>query len=301
MDRRDFVRIAGAAFAGTVGAALPAAAHVDPNERKSKSHAPFRLSVAAYSYRKYLQGPNKSMTLFDFIRKCAEMGTDGVELTEYYFEKPVTPEYVLNLKRTAHLWGQTITGTPIGNSFTHPAGPQRDQQLETYKKWVDVSALIGSPSIRTFAGSTPKGISESDARRNVILCLEEVCDYAGKKGVFVGLENHGGVVAEADGLLEILHAVKSPWLGINLDAGNFRTADPYGDLARCAPYAITSQYKVEMFPKGRPAEPTDFKRFIQIMRDAGYRGFITLEYEAKEDPMTAVPRYLDEMRKVLAS
>lgn len=301
MDRRDFVRAAGAALVGTAGSALPTAAHVDPKERKAPTGAPFKLGVAAYSYRKHLQGPSKNMTMFDFIRTCAELGTDGVELTEYYFEKPITPEYLMKLKHTAHLWGQAIIGTPIGNVFTHPAGPQRDQQIETYKKWVDVSAALGSPAIRTFAGNAPKGSDESVARRNVVETLEIVCDYAAQKGVFVALENHGGVVAKADGLLEIVHAVKSPWLGINLDSGNFRTADPYGDLARCAPYAVTMQYKVEMFPNGGPAEHADLPRILKILRDAGYRGFVTLEYEAKEEPMTAIPRYVAEMRKALSA
>jgi sugar phosphate isomerase/epimerase len=301
-DRRRFLSGAaaplGAALLG--GAAAPAAAHVDPAERKTTPGAPFKLAVAAYSYRQFLQGPQKNMTLFDFIRKCAELGTDGVELTEYYFEKPVTQEYLLRLKRAAHLWGQSITGTPIGNVFTHPAGPARDQQVETYKKWVDVSALLGSPAIRTFAGSTPRGVAESEARRNVVETLEVVCDYAGSKGVFVGLENHGGVVATADGLLEIVKAVRSPWLGVNLDSGNFHTEDPYADLARCAPYAITVQYKVEMSRKGEPAQPADFPRIVKILREADYRGFITLEYEAKEDPMVAIPRHVAEMRKVMA-
>ena len=296
MDRRAF--LSGALpLAMTAGAA---GAAVDPAKRNFTPGSSYRLSVAAYSYRQLLQGPRKSMSLFDFIETCARLGTDGVELTEYYFEKPITHEYLMALKRTAHLWGQSITGTPIGNSFTAPAGPERDRQIETYKKWVDVSAALGSPAIRTFAGSTPKGVSEETARRHVVECLEIVCAYAGEKGVFVALENHGGVVAEADGLLEIVRAVKSPWLGVNVDTGNFRTADPYGDLARCAPYAVSVQFKVEMAPKGQPVQEADLPRILGILRAANYRGFVTLEYEAKDDPLTAVPRHVAAMRKALA-
>ncbi len=296
-SRRDLLAMAAALPFAAV--AVPAAAHVDPKARKASPGAPLKLGVAAYSYRQFLLGAQKNMTLFDFIRTAAELGVDGVELTEYYFEKPVTPEYLMKLKHATQVWGQTITGTPIGNSFTSPAGPERDKQVDIYKKWVDVSALLGSPAIRTFAGTAPKGTSESDARRNVIETLKGICDYAGSKGVFVALENHGGVVADPDGLLEIVHAVESPWLGINLDTGNFRTADPYADLAKCAPYAVTAQFKVEMFPKDRPAEAADFPRILKILREAGYRGFISLEYEAKEDPMVAVPRYLTMMRKAI--
>lgn len=115
----------------------------------------------------------------------------------------------------------------------------------------------------------------------------------------LGLENHGGIVATADGLLKLVEAVKSPWLGVNLDSGNFRTADPYADLARCAPYAVNVQYKVEIQRGSReaPKEPADAARVVRILRDAGYQGFLTLEYEAAEDPFEAVPRHLDELRE----
>jgi len=294
-NRRQFLTAAGcAASAPLLGAAPTAARAAAPPTRPR-----FKLGVAAYSYRKYLTGPQANMSMFDFIMRCAELGADGVELTEYYFEKPITPDYLMRLKRTAHVWGQSITGTPIGNVFTHPAGPMRDQQVETYKKWIDISAELGSPAVRTFAGTAPAGVSEAQARRNVIETLNIVCDHAAKRGVFVAMENHGGVVATPDGLLEIVTAVDSPWIGINLDTGNFRTEDPYGDLARCAPYAVTVQYKVEMFPKGKPAEAADFGRILKILRDADYRGFVTLEYEAKEDPHVGVPHHLAEMRQLM--
>ena len=299
LSRRQLLTSAGALAASPL-TAFPAAAAMDPAARRTTEGAPFKLAVAAYSYRQFLQGAQKNMTLFDFIERCAQMGTDGVELTEYYFEKPVTPEYVMGLKRHAHLWGQTITGTPIGNSFTAPAGPERDRQVATYKAWLDISADLGSPAVRTFAGSAPRGVSESDARRNVIETLEIVAEHAARRGVFIAVENHGGVVATADALLEIVKATKSPWVGINLDSGNFRTEDPYGDLVKCAPYAVSVQYKVEMFPKGGPAEPADFPRLVRTLRETGYRGFVTLEYEAKEDPMVAVPRYVADMRRVIS-
>jgi sugar phosphate isomerase/epimerase len=300
--RRQVLAAAASAPLALAGSAVPASAHVKPEERKSSPNAPFKLAVAAYSYRDFLperRNPNPKMTLFDFIEVCAGLGTDGVELTEYYFERPITRDQVLRLKRHAHLWGQSITGTPIGNSFTAPAGDERDKQIAAYKDWLDLSADLGSPAVRTFAGGAPKGVSESDARKNVIETLNLVAEHAAKRGVFIAMENHGGVVAKPEGLLEIVKAVDSPWVGINLDTGNFRTDDPYRDLALCAPYAVTVQYKVEMFPAGGGAQPADFARILKILRAANYRGFVTLEYEAKEDPMVAVPRHVKEMRRAM--
>src|SRR6185436_9263195 len=104
-------------------------------------------------------------------------------------------------------------------------------------------------------------------------------------------ENHHGIVADPDNLVHIVRSVDSPWVGINFDSGNFNTEDPYADLAKIAPYSVNVQLKTEIKRKGAPAsEPSDVKRVIQILRDAGYQGWFTLEYEAKDDPFVAVPR-----------
>jgi sugar phosphate isomerase/epimerase len=120
-------------------------------------------------------------------------------------------------------------------------------------------------------------------------------------GVVLGLENHGGIVATADGLFEIVQAVRSPWFGVNLDTGNFHSADPYAELARCVPYAVNVQYKVEIRRGEKaPPEPADAARLVKLLRDGGHQGFLTLEYEAAEDPFAAVPRHLAGLRRLIA-
>jgi sugar phosphate isomerase/epimerase len=108
-------------------------------------------------------------------------------------------------------------------------------------------------------------------------------------------------VAEAADLLELVQSVKSPWLGINLDTGNFHTTDPYADLSRCAPYAVNVQIKVEIQPRGKSKEPADLPRLLGMLRDAGYQGYVVLEYEAAEDPWTAVPEALRKLRELIKS
>lgn len=258
-----------------------------------------KLGLAAYSMRKYLDLKNPTMTLEEFIEKAAEWGFEGVELTEYFFKKPITPEYLMKVKRASIKAGLPISGTPIGNTFTLPPGEARDKQIASVKAWIDVSAELGSPAIRIFAGSTPKGGEESQARKWAIECIETTLDHAAKRGVFLAVENHGGVVATAAGILEIVKAIKSDWFGVNLDTGNFHSADCYAELEECAPYAVTCQVKAEMNQAGKRSE-TDYARIVSIMTKAKYRGFLTLEYESAEDPMTAVPKHLDALRKAMA-
>lgn len=257
----------------------------------------YRTSLAAYSMRKYLDLKNPTMTLEQFIEKSAEWGFDGVELTEYYFKKPVTTEYVMGLKRRAMRCGLDVTGTPIGNSFTLPPGEKREAEIARVKAWIDVSADVGSPAIRIFAGSTPKGTDEATARGWAIDCIKACLDHAGKRGVILALENHGGVVATADGMMAFVEAIKHDWFGVNLDTGNFHTEDPYADIERVAPHSVTCQVKVEISAKGRKAEPIDMARIVKIMRAAKYRGYLTLEYEAAEEPNDAIPKHLKALRE----
>jgi sugar phosphate isomerase/epimerase len=259
-----------------------------------------KLSLAAYSFRDYLKGPKKSMTLEDFIDLCAENNLDGTELTSYYFPDPVTPEYCHQLRKRAFLLGLTVSGTPVGNTFTYPPGSQLEKQIDDVKKWVDHAAELGAPVIRIFAGNLQKGTTEEQARHWCIEAIERACEYAGKKGVVLALENHGGIVSTADQVLSIVTAVKSEWFGVNWDSGNFRGPDPYKELAKIAPYAVTVQLKTEVAPNGKKQE-ADLEVVIGILRSAGYRGFVALEYEAKEDPKTAVPRYLRKIRSLIQS
>jgi len=272
---------------------------VEPLKRSGKPRFP--LSLAAYSFRDALQGkdPARRITLFDFIDFCADQGLEAAELTSYYFPPNVDHDYLIRIKRHAFLRGVAISGTAIGNTFTLPKGPKRDEQIALTKKWVDHAAIMGAPHIRVFAGN--KGSLEmAEAKRLTIEALEECGEYAGSKGVFLGLENHGGIVAEADDLLEIVRAVRCPWVGINLDGGNFHTDDPYGDLARCAPYSVNVQIKVEVKKRGAArAEPVDLERMAKILREANYQGYVALEYEAALDPWKAVPEWLGRMRAAL--
>jgi sugar phosphate isomerase/epimerase len=210
-----------------------------------------------------------------------------------------TDAYLLDVRRHAFLRGVAISGTSVGNNFALPKGPERDAQIADVKKWIDRAAVLGAPHIRVFAGAA-KGIQDAEARKLCIGALEECAEYAGSKGIFLGLENHGGIVAEAAGLLEIVKAVKSRWLGVNLDTGNFHGADPYAELAQCAPYAVNVQVKVEIKRAGaKTPEPSDMAKVVKVLRDANYQGWVALEYEAKEDPWKAIPVALGKLREQL--
>ncbi len=301
LPRRQFLRIGAFSLF-----AAPLARAIEPFVRGGTPR--LQLGLAAYSFRESFKdqkgkptNPAGKLDILGFIDYCADHGCPGAELTSYFFPKDVDAAYLLKVRRHAFLRGVAITGTSVGNNFALPAGPERDQQIADVKKWIDYAAIMGAPHIRIFAGAA-KGISDADARAMCISAIEECCAYAGAKGIFLGLENHGGIVAKVEGMLEIIKAVKSPWFGVNLDTGNFHSKDPYADLARIAPYAVNVQVKAEIQREGsKEHELADLPRLVNILRDANYQGWVTLEYEAKEDAWTAVPRWLGELGGLLGN
>ena len=161
------------------------------------------------------------------------------------------------------------------------------------RTWIDYAALLGAPVIRIFAGSIPAGDTESVALDRCVEGINESLKYAAEKGVVLALENHGGITSTAGQLLAIVERVDdSPWFGVNFDSGNFRSEDPYAELERIAPYAMNAQLKVSVTAAGQ-RQRADFARIIDILKQAGYRGYLVLEYEEKEDPRENIPVILD--------
>lgn len=292
--RRDF--FCHAAAVGLAACALDQSTSQAIEPVRRTGGPKFKFSLAAYSYRDLLNAKPPQATLDDFIRDCAAMQLDGTELTSYYFPADPTPEYLRHLKQLAFDLGLDISGTAVGNDFCHPAGAKRDAEIASVKRWVDRAEILGAPVIRIFSGNARDGLSKEDAHRLAVAGMEECCAYAGEHGVYLALENHGGLTATADGLLALVRDVKSPWVAVNLDTGNFNTADPYGDLARIAPYAVNVQVKVSIHPAGAKRGPADMRRLAQILRDSGYRGYIVLEFEEPGDPKTECPKFVDQMR-----
>ncbi len=308
MTRRDFLKLSGTGFG--LCATTPCALAIEPIQRSGPPK--LRLSLAAYSFRdffkdashvrKNLAEPAKQIDMFQFIDYCADQGCEGTELTSYYFPKDVTDDYLRRVKAHTVKRGVAVSGTSVGNTFTLPKGEKRDKQIADVKQWVDYTAVMGAPHIRVFAGAVQKGSNAAEATRLCIEAMEECCDYSGKKQIYLGIENHGGIVAEPEGLLEIVRAVKSRWCGVNLDTGNFHGEDPYAQLATCAPYSVNVQIKAEIKRKGaKEGEPSDLPRLVKMLRETNYQGFVALEYESKEDPYTGVPRLLKQMKAAFKS
>ena len=292
LSRRDFLRTTAVA-----GLAPGLASAIDPIKRPG-SKPDLKLSLAAYSFNKALDLKKPTMTLFDFIDIAADLPLDAVELTSYYWAE-TTDAYLDKLKAYTGKKKLAISGVPVGNTFTLKDDAKRAVEIQKVKDWTARAAKLGAKTVRIFAGNLEKGEQLADAQKRVVDAMNECCEVAEKLGVFLALETHGGITDTPEHLLELVKPVKSPALGVNIDTGNFNTADPYADIAKIAPYGVVSQVKTEVNPGGKKKVEADLSRVVKILKDANFHGYVALEYEAAEDPKVAVPRTVKELRKLI--
>lgn len=303
LSRRSFFKTSlqsGLAAAG-LGLLETAARAIEPVKRPGQAR--FRTSLVAYSFRDLFltKDPAKKMDLFKYVDFAAAHGFDGVEITQYYFPKEVTGEYLASLRRHCFLRGVAVSGSGVGNNFALPKGEKLDEQIRDVKRRIDYAQILGAPFVRVFSGGIRRGetTSETEARASAIAALEECADHAGQKGIFLGLENDGGLTTDVKGTLAIIQGVNSKWLGSNLDTGNFSaTDDVYGDLEQLAPYAINVHFKSQIRPRGKP-QPMDIPRILKMLQVVNYQGYLGIEFEATEDPLQGVPALLKNLRGAL--
>ena len=291
VTRRHFLRASAAAVA-----APAVAAAIDPVARPAGKPA-LKLSLAAYSFRQALDLKKPTMTLFEFVDLAAGLPLDAVELTSYFWAD-TSDEYAAKLKAHCAAKKLAVSGVPIRSDFCQKDAAKWRADVDHTKAWIGRAATVGAATVRVFAGSVPKGDTLADAQKRVVAALEELCPVAEKAGVVLAVENHHGITDTPEHLLDLVKPVKSPALGVNVDTGNFATADPYADVAKIVPYGVVVQVKTEVAPNGKK-EPADLKRVVQILKDGNYSGFVTLEYEAAEDAKVAVPRHVAELRKLI--
>lgn len=301
IDRRTFLQTAGAAAAGlavNAGAQERAqAGEPATHQQKAESAKDTRLLVGccAISYSKYLR--NGQMSMEDFIRKGVELHLDGLDMT-VYFLKSTEPAYLASLRHLAFKNGISFSGAACGASMLQADKAKRAEVLEDIKKWIEVTDQLGASHLRVFGGKLPPDTATEQGVGWCVEVMKAASDYAGKRGITLGLEDHSGITQRADTVLEIIRGVDSPYAGINLDITHFiptPTADGYAQIEACIPYATMTHIRYR-FDAG---ELIDLDRVWQMFAKGAYKGYMSAEYEnEKEDAITGVPRLLGDMRKL---
>lgn len=258
-----------------------------------------RIGLNSYSFDRPLR--DGSMTLSDVVRYCAQHGIEALDATGYYFPgypKVPADDFVRNLKREAFVNGVTISGTGVRNDFSVPDAAARKESVQLAKDWIEVAAKLGASVIRLFSGlRVPAGYSFDQVLEWMIPDFKECVAHGQRHGVVVGLQNHNDFLKTADETIRVANAVNSEWFGIILDVGSLRQSDPYAEIEKLVPYAVSWQLK-ENVGYGAKEVPTDFRKVKAIIDKVGYRGFLPIETLGPGDPKTKVAKLLADVRAV---
>ena len=242
-----------------------------------------KIGCAAYSYQEYFK--DERMKYEDFIEEVYRIGLDGVELTLYWLPSK-DPSYFRSLKQLSLSRGLPISCAGISTNFCNPDVSERKRTIKTVEEGLDVAHELGAPCLRVFAGRVPEGYPETEATEWTIESLKSCVSYAEDRGVVIAMENHGGITARADNVIDIIRRVDSPWFRANLDLGNYREST-YNEIAKTVPYVVHIHGKMSV----AGGVKLDYQRIKEILEAGGYNGFLSIEYEEKEDPKIGVPRF----------
>ncbi len=302
--RREFLKtVAGGALAGAglgagLGTVAPLAHAATADLNADPQKMPRLLSsCCAYSYRELLS--TGKMTYEDLILKTVELGIDAVDMTVYYL-KSTDPDYLDSLRHLAYKNAVAFSGAACNATMVKTDAAKRAEVLGQIMKWVDVTDRLGASHLTIFAGDLPAGVTTQQAIDWSVETMKAGCDYSAKKGIMLGIEDHGNITSSADVCLEIMQRVNSPYAGINLDITHFiptPAQDAYAQIAACIPYATVSHIR-DHWDDGKPL---DMERIWKLYADAGHKGYMAVEYspeEVSEPAITGAPRLIAKTREL---
>jgi L-ribulose-5-phosphate 3-epimerase len=298
---------------GTVGAALTP--HSAAAVQEPAAAIRNRLAVSTYSFWQFNRRDLRD------IEKCidlaAEWGFDGVELLHRQMQNE-DKGYLQRLKRRAFVNGLDLCGFSTHQGFLSPDEAVRQRNIDHTIHCIELAYDLGIPTMRVNTGTwgtsrnfdelmknrgiePPKeGHTDEEGYGWVIASFEKCLPAAEKCGVLLGLENHWGLGRTPEGVLRVVKAINSPWLQVTADTGNF-LEDPYDRLALLAPQTVLLQAKTYYGGGLWYALELDYPRIAKIFREANYRGYVSLEFEGKEDPRTAIPKSLKLLREAFTA
>ena len=298
LDRRRFLA---SSVSLAAMASIPESAFAATETIRREAGVKLKLGLNAYSFNKQLR--EGSMGLADVVHFCAKQQVDALDATGYYFPgypNVPTDEYIYALKRVAFVNGVAISGTGIHNDFAvaDPAARKKDVQL--IKDWIVVASKLGAPVIRVFSGSSRPAAEFEKTFAWMVSDLQECAAFGKEHGVIVGLQQHNDFIETAAEEIRLIDAVGSDWFACILDIGSLRSADPYAEIEKMVPYAVSWQIKEEVGRDGK-SEPTDLTKIKAIIDRSGYRGYLPFEALDSGDPQAKIIAFLDKIRRTFAS
>ena len=310
-SRRNFLKLAAVSTLATAASPLAHAGAVTAKPR-------VKLGIASYSYW-HFRAPK--VTIEQVIEKAGALGVSGVDILHRQMDiperEPLTTEHraqLRKLKRHGLRHGVALINLSIHQDFVDPNPDFLKREIEHTHKCIEIAYDLGVPCVRINSGRwntirsfddlmkargvepVPEGVTEDDGFKWCIDCIEKCIPKAEQCGVTLAVENHWGLSRTPEGLLRIVNAFHSPWVGAMMDTGNF-LEDPYDKLKQIAPKTIYVQAKTYEGGGEWYTLDLDYKRIAAVLAQANYTGYVALEFEGKAPADEAVPKSIAMLRE----
>lgn len=288
-----------------------------------------KVSVSSYSFSKLMnQG---ILNQFSCIEKAKEIGFDGIEFVNIMpHDGSTTEEYAVKLKEECKRIGITITNYTFGADFINGSNGDVIEEIQRVKEQIDIADILGAYSVRhdaTIGYSKKEKKHQGFQHALPILAnaCREITEYAAQKGIVTMVENHGTFCQDSDRMEALVNAVDHENFGWLCDMGNFLCVDenPIHAVGKAAPYVKYVHAKDFYVKSGNEPDPGDgffrsrggnylkgtivghgnipVTQCLAILKNAGYDGYVAIEFEGMEDTITALSIGVSNLKRYIAS
>lgn len=312
--RREFLRGASTLAAWIVwpqgGSAAPQtrpAPVTRPSGQGGEDEPPLRISLAEWSLHRTIFGGKLDHLDFAALAR-RELGLDAVEYVNQFFkDRASDAAYIAEMKKRADDAGvrSLLIMCDGEGALGDPDEARRKAAVENHYRWVEAARALGCHSIRVNAAS--RGSYEEQLRLAAD-GLRRLTEFAAGQGLNVLVENHGGLSSNGAWLAAVMRKVDHPRCGTLPDFGNFnlgegRVYDRYQGVRELMPFARAVSAKSNDFDEAGNEIHTDYRRMLRIVVDAGYRGYVGIEYEGSRlsemEGIRATQRLLERVMEEL--
>ncbi len=283
-----------------------------------------KIAISSYSFHRFGGGPEGSDTpsVESMVDQCVEYGVDGIEFLVEHLARndKLTPSALHELKQYLAIRGISPVTIAASHNPVQTAPELRRVELDKLLKTVDHAYELGAPFVRAHGGRWNTLSSFHEMLENngeepphegftidqgydwAIEALTEAAAYAGERGVTLVLENHWGLTGTAAGCVRIHDAVDSPWLKYVLDTGNFlHRPDQYAEMAMFLPDLAVLHAKVYAGGGMLVEADLDYSRIVGMLDEAGFSGYVSIEFEGKAHPAQGIPDGILTIRGALSA
>lgn len=283
-----------------------------------------RIGVSSYCFQRLLEG--SEFSLFDAIKEAKKAGFDAMEFTEFAAPAGKTQAgFAAELHAACESEGLSVPCYAVGADFLNGSGGDMAAETARLKAQLDVAAALGAAGMRhDITWKPPKGMSYQDAIARVAPAVRELSEYAAQANIRTMSENHGYFMQDSVRMAALVLAVSHPNYGLLVDMGNFLCADETSAaaLSTVLAYAFHIHAKDFLWKSGAEPRPdgswfptragnwlrgtvlghgvVSVAQCLKLVKNSGYEGTVSLEFEGPEEPLFAICRGVEFLKKHLA-